>query len=165
MIIPCNINVLSVANDVRTLYAIYMHKNIDGVVEYVGVTPLTELFSFTDAECNSLWSETFTKGRNIGIEIVVMGLTPSEPEAFIEQRKLIAQYQPRCNKMGYWIDPKYQVVQCDQTGETWPNINAACKAHNLTYSALFNHLKRKPGYKSVKGRTYSRVMPQRKRDW
>lgn len=159
MLIPCKIHVVTTANDVRSLYAIYTHRDVDRVVQYVGVTPLSELFQMTDALCNSRWPDTFGKPVTT-LEIEVIALTASEKEAYQEQRRLIMLYHPPCNRRGYHIAPENQHVVCNETGETWATIREAATAHGLSYSQLHSHLKRKPGYKSVKGKTYSRTVPQ-----
>lgn len=48
-------------------------------------------------------------------------------------------------------------IKCNETGEIFESANAAAKAHDLTYSALHNHIKGKVGHRTVKGKTYSRV--------
>lgn len=157
MIIPCNIDVITVANDIRALYAIYMHLDIDDKVQYVGVTPLSELFQLTDALCNSMWADTFSRDNN-GLRIKVHGLTNNEREAYREQRDLINRYQPVCNIKGYWVSVERQRIMCNETGEIFQSVRAAAQAHNVAYSQLYNHIKRKPGHVRVKGRTYKRVV-------
>jgi len=154
MIIPCRIDVISVANDMRLLYAIYMCKDAEGVIQYIGVTPLSELLTLDDAFCNNEFTNMFGKPLT-ALEIVCEHLTPSENEAYQTQRLLISQHNPYCNRHGYYQAKRNQFVRCDQTGETFRNATEAAKHHNLTPSALSNHLKRKPGHKTVKGRTYS----------
>lgn len=157
MLIPCNVHVITTASDIRQLYAIYTHSDANGVIQYVGVTPLSELFTLQDAQCNSVWHDVFSKPLTT-LEMRVVALTPSEKEAYVEQRRLIAIHNPHCNRKGYWIDPKRQGVTCNETGETWETVKDAAAAHGLTYSALHAHLNRKPGHRTVKGRTYSRTM-------
>lgn len=156
MLIPCRIHVSTTANDIRQLYAVYMHRDVDSTVQYVGVTPLSELFTLEDAACNSEWADTFGKPLTT-LEIEVIALTPNEREAFVEMRRQIAIHNPRCNKVGYYITTTRQGVICNETGEMWKSVRDASIAHGLSYSQLYNHLSRKPGYKSCKGRTYSRT--------
>lgn len=153
MLIPCNIRVITTANDIRQLYAVYTHSDGEGVVKYVGVTPLSELFTLKDALCNSLWSPMFGKHMQT-LEINVVGLTASEHEAYNEQRRLIAQHNAEFNKRGFYVDPKKQAVVCVETGERFATITECARAHNLSYPALHGHLARKPGFKTVKGKTY-----------
>lgn len=157
MLIPCNINVVTATNDVRWLYAIYMHMDVDDKVQYVGVTPLSELFKLTDAQCNSKWAEVFSRDNN-GLRIFVHSLTSDEREAHKTKSELVTKYQPYCNLKGFWISPERQRVVCNETGESFETIKAAADAHNLTYSQLYNHVNGKPGHKTVKGRTYRRTL-------
>jgi len=57
----------------------------------------------------------------------------------------------------YYDISEVLVVLCNQTGEIFSNAFTAANHHNLTYSALHNHLKRKRGHKTVKGRTYNYI--------
>jgi len=157
MLIPCNIHLITTASDVRQLHAIYTHSDIDGKVQYVGVTPLSMLFTLHDAQCNSLWPDKFGAPLTT-LELKVIALTASEKEAYLEQRRLIALHNPECNKKGFYADPRQQQVQCIETGEIWETAADACRAHGLSTSALSNHLNRKPGHRTIKGRTYVRTM-------
>lgn len=157
MLIPCNIRLISTANDIRSLYAVYEHRDINETVQYVGVTPLVELFALTDAQCNSMWPDIFSKPVTT-LDINVVAVTPDEREAYQEMHRLISIHNPTCNRKGYWVDPRKQNVICNETGETWDTAVAASRAHGLSYSQLSNHLNRKPGYKTVKGRTYRRTV-------
>lgn len=156
MLIPCNIRVITTAADLRQLYAIYLCRDIDSTVQYVGVTPLSELFTLADAACNSEWAEIYGKPLTT-LDIEVHALTAIERDAYLEQRRLIAVHGPRCNKVGFQIATHRQGVICNETGEIWTTVKDASVAHGVAYSQLHNHLNRKPGYKSVKGRTYSRT--------
>jgi hypothetical protein len=52
--------------------------------------------------------------------------------------------------------PRKRIV-CHETGENFPSVNAACRAHGVAYGQLSSHLKKMVGYRTVKGRTYSTV--------
>lgn len=154
MLIPCKINMISTLAGIGNSYAIYLNKTMDGVVQYIGVTKLIDLFRLEDARCNSKWLNYFEGG----IEIEVVATTDNMNEAYQEQRRLVSQYNPICNREGYYVPVNKQGVFCNETGEQFDSAMLCAKAHNLTYSALVNHLNRKPGHKTVKGRTYSRHM-------
>lgn len=156
MLLPTVMRVVSTASDIRTLYAIYTCRDISGIVQYVGVTPLSELFTLQDANCNSEFIELFGKPLTT-LDLEVHALTSNEREAFTEQRRLIAIHSPHCNRKGVYTELKRQAVVCNETGETFPNAAAAAKAHGLSQSALHHHLNRRPGFKTVKSKTYSRT--------
>jgi len=50
-----------------------------------------------------------------------------------------------------------KIIKCDQTGEYFITIDELSKARGIYPSTISNHLNGKPGHKTVKGRTYSRV--------
>lgn len=47
-----------------------------------------------------------------------------------------------------------KAVRCVDTGEQWSTINEAASATETSYAQMHNHLNRRVGYKTVKGRTY-----------
>lgn len=155
MIIPCQIHVISKFTDVRQLYAVYTCADTNGVIQYVGVSLLSKLFTLEDAYNNSEFSRIFADIYS-SIEIKCVSLTTIEGEALAEARNLIRTHAPHCNLRGFYQRPEYQSVVCDQTGEIFHSVRACATAHGLSASALSNHLNRKPGYKTVKGKTYRR---------
>jgi hypothetical protein len=62
--------------------------------------------------------------------------------------------RPMMLQFGNTLTRRAQPVMCDQTGEIWPSARAAATAHGLTPSALSNHLARKAGFATVRGKTY-----------
>lgn len=157
MIVPCNIHVVTTAANVRAMYAVYMHIDHDDKIHYIGVTPLSVLFTLEDAHSNSMWNEMFSQPLTT-LQIKVCCLTDSEREAMIEQRRLIGIHRPICNIKGYNATTYRQHIKCVETGEIFETMTEAARAHNLVYSQLNSHVNRKPGHKSVKGRTYIRTM-------
>ena len=155
MLLPCRIHVVTTVNDIRSLYAVYSCLDENETVRYVGVSPLSELFTLRDAYSNTEFANTFNR-QITTLEIRVDVLTATEKEAYIEQRRLIGVHNPTCNRHGYHVETNKQGVTCNETGEHWKSAQEAATAHGLTYSALINHLNRKPGFKTVKGRTYLR---------
>lgn len=154
MLFPCRIEVIAGVADFNELFAIYTLKDADGAIRFVGVTRLSHLFEFEDARNNSEWANVFGKPLAT-IDINVTALTTNEREAYAEQRRLITMYQPHCNLKGFYQAAKYQSVICNETQEVFPNAAQCAKAHQIDASALGNHLKQRPGFKTVKGRTYS----------
>lgn len=156
--IPCNIHVIATPDFIRWAYVVYIHQcTTTEQVHYVGVCELSKLFTLEDAQANSQWANKFKGNENV--EIKVVGLTTDQNEAITEQRRLIQQHQPYCNMRGYHVGKKYQQVRCNETGERFRNASDASKAHGLSLSALYQHLQRKPGHKTVKGRTYDYIPP------
>lgn len=157
MLIPCDIRLIATITDIQQMYAIYMHRDADETVQYIGITPLADLFSLTDARCNSMWVDTFAQPLTT-VEIDVIALTNSEREAFAEQRRQIAIHQPPMNIKGYYVAPNRQNIICNETGEIFRTTRECALAHGLSQSALTNHLNGKIGHRTVKGRTYNRTL-------
>lgn len=57
----------------------------------------------------------------------------------------------------YGMKPTGKRIKCNETGEIFETANAAARAHDLSYSALHNHINGKVGHRTVKGKTYSRI--------
>ena len=155
MLIPCKIQAITKTAEIRASWVVYTHKDAGGVVRFVGVTELADLFYMPDARNNSLWHEYFGKPGD-AIEIEAVTIATSAKDAQMEQRRLIGQYQPICNLRGFYVDVSQQGVLCIETGETFESAAECARMHGLTYSALVAHLNRKPGHKTVKGKTYQR---------
>lgn len=146
--------------DITNSVCVYSHMDArDGQVKYVGMCALTEVLNFTDARCNSLWPDIFLK-PDAQIIITVESLHGSEQEAIKARYDFInaLPVKPICNAKGYNIAPHRQDVLCNETGERWKSVKETAQAHNLSESALSNHLNGKPGYRTVKGRTYRRIV-------
>ena len=146
--------------DVTNAMCVYTHMDgRDGQVKYVGVCALTEVLTFADARCNSKWPDIFL-APNVPIIVTVESVHETEQEAIKARHDYISTLpvKPICNVKGFWIAPHRQDVICNETGERWKTIKEAAQAHNLSESALSNHLNGKTGHKSVKGRTYRRVV-------
>ncbi|QWY83186.1 hypothetical protein [Rhizobium phage RHph_X2_24] len=158
-LIPCNVHVIAPLKQIRSFYAVYMHEDaIENRVLYIGVTRLDELFTFNDALCNSMWSDTVDRPEIVNLSVRVVALTEDEREAIMEQRRLIAEHRPFCNVKGYWVAPSRQKILCIETGEIFNSISDVEKAHGISRSAMSNHLNGKTGFKSVRGRTYKRTV-------
>lgn len=49
------------------------------------------------------------------------------------------------------------VVYCEQTGQIFPSARNAALSIGGTVSAMSNHLRNKPGHRSVKGHTFRKI--------
>lgn len=151
---PCILDMRAMTTtELQNYWIVYAHANTSNTVQFIGISQMADVFKFTEAKNNSEWSKIFPDGTPI--KVVFIGMTNDEKSARDIALTNIAHLRPYCNVKGYNISERYQNVKCDQTGEIFASANAAAIAHDLSQSALFNHLKRKKGHKSVKGKTYS----------
>lgn len=139
--------------DFPQVHAVYLASD-ETAVRYVGCSPLPELLTLEDAQCNSDWAKFFAR-PGATITLTVASLFTSEIEARREQQKLVDLWKPECNLRGFYLARKYQQVFCNETGETFRNAAEAAKAHGIDNAALGRHLKKEKGHKSIKGRTYT----------
>lgn len=52
--------------------------------------------------------------------------------------------------------PRNQALVCNETGETFDSMGEAARHFDASVSAISNHIANRPGFKTVKGRTFSR---------
>lgn len=119
-------------------------------VMYNGHCRLTELFAMPDARANILFDECFPPDRPL--LLCMVSEHPDRAHAALAARNLPAGRMNRADGMR-----RHAMIECVETGEKWHSAMDACRAHGLPQPALSNHLNGKPGYNSVKGRTYRRV--------
>jgi len=113
---------------------------------YIGCIKLCNFFTLSDAR-TVLQLEPETE-----LIIMLSGVYETKTEAIIEQsRKTI--------ELGLKIrtSARGTAVRCVTTGETFVNAQEAVNMHDLTYSALCNHLNRVPGHVTVKQKVYERI--------
>lgn len=95
-----------------------------------------------------------TMGFNLNTEytITVLKSYPTLAEAVTSAQMYAVLYSPT-----YSFTTGKSAVRCVETGEVYKSGYAAAKALGLGWSALCNHLNGKPGFKTVKGFTFTRV--------
>lgn len=156
MLIPCNINVITTARDVYDTHAVYLHRDAEKAVQFVGCCKLHLLFDAPDARSNAQWLQLFGNS-NAPMELEVVTLSNNPKEAFSEQRRLILLYDPICNRRGFWRDTRHMRIICNETGEIFNTATECATTHGITPSALSNHLRMRKGFNTVGGRTYQRI--------
>ncbi len=115
---------------------------------YVGHCRLSQVFGMPDARLRPDFDGT----RPVILRVDI--ITPHRTAAQIAAQGII-------NKMGTPPINRRQPftrIKCVDTGEIWKSANACAAAHELAQPALSNHLNNMPGYRSVKGRQYERVL-------
>ena len=149
---PAQSFVVAKTRDFSKLWCVYHHHDANDTLVYIGVCKLTELFSLPDARQNSEWVKRFGDDEPVIIKLQMV----CEDVVFCNNTRFrqVQELKPVCNMIGFSYGLQRVRIVCDQTGETFDSISEAARAHNLTQSALSNHVNRKRGHNSVKGRTY-----------
>ncbi len=149
-----NINFSFTFNELRNKWVVYeLRCKNTGIVDYIGYNQLHRLFSFGDVLSNPLVDD---KHPYI---CTVTDIVDSKNEA-VQMRSFRCMSNgevPRAMK--YRSLASRSPFICHETGETFQTIQECVYRHGVGYGALCNHLNRKPGFKTVKGRTYSRNIP------
>ena len=142
-----NINIKLTIEQFSKSWAIYgVFDIVTNQPTYVGCIRLANLFTLSDLRTNLDIEPTRE------VMVMVIDIYDKKVDAIIAQSKKIRELQLN-------IVPKTrgQAVRCITTGETFGSAQEAPRAHNLTYSALSNHLSRKTGYLTVKSKIYERI--------
>ena len=143
------IQLITKLTELKKLYVIYELRDIHtAAIVYVGCAPLIQLMSLPDVWRNPRFDED---------KYYILDVT-DYCENKIAAKNLHAQ---RIREKASW--PEYNrysyehkgMIICEQTGEVFETIADAARVHAIDPGALSNHLNRKPGFKSVKKRTYS----------
>lgn len=154
MIIPQQGRFIASLNQFNQAYCVYEHRTIEEKIIFIGVTLLVDVFTFKDARNNSEWVKMMKADTYICCN--VLAISENERECWEMQRRLVREHQPHCNMRGFYSRHGLLPIVCDQTGERFRTITEVVRAHGVSASALSNHLNNKPGFRSVKNRTYHR---------
>lgn len=121
---------------------------------FYGVCKLREAFGFPDARMNTEWRKIVTPETPLGTAIVFTAKHLIECQNY--RYRMIVLHKPHCNLNGTITQRGGRVV-CDQTGQVFETLAEAARTYELNPGALSNHVNGKPGFKSVKGKTFSRL--------
>lgn len=145
---------LKIPQDYKKLYAYYILSNESGSTIAVGIVPYAEL--------------TMLTGQTIPPEGAFLTVIDTDEDRYKLANRAISDLPKRDAAKFQWVIRETVIgwqkgkrtdarpIKCNETGETFKSANAAATAHNVNYIQLLNHLNGKIGFKTVKGRTYSR---------
>lgn len=123
---------------------------------YVGVCKLRDVFTFPDARANTEWSRVFS--ATSALTIAIIAVSDSIHDCMNYRYQIVQNKQPYCNVYGAAVNKPLKII-CNETGETFESAAAACKAYDLSPSQLSNHLRGLSGYRTVKGKTFRKGIP------
>lgn len=147
-----NINGLIAKNEIEKRWVVYiLYDARTAAPVFVGHCKLTQMFAFPDArrDMGSNFPDAFifrvtddcpdrsTAARAHGVRVRENGII----KELARQRLSVAS----------------SVIECVETGEKWPSVVEAARAHGLGAGNLSNHLRGSAGFNTVKGKTYRRI--------
>lgn len=140
-------NTLVNPNEVVKQWVVYSVRDIQTAkMIFVGTSKITQLFNFADFR--KLDNYNMDDSYIIMIEDIVDNIGLAERSAATIRIK---------NNVRIYPQLRSTPVRCVDTGETFNSLVDACQTHGLTQSHLSNHLNRKPGFKTVKGKIYEKI--------
>lgn len=131
----------------HVMYHVYNQHQILVFVWHCKFTDILHL-----REC--VKNPAFERNENHTIKIISWHKT--QREANLEFDKIVKSWGinwPILNYTNYSNNHKNR-IRCNQTGEIFYTHAEACRRHNLNASQLSQHLRRNPGFKSIKGLTF-----------
>lgn len=138
-------------NELRSSYVLYKVMNAkNGDILFIDACKMSTMLNLEGL----LDNPTFDPDSEIIIG--VMSVHDDEHGANNALKNELRVTYPSFNKTRSYC--RSSAVECIETGERFRNQSDCAKAHDIPQGNLSNHLKQKPGYKSVKGRTYRRVI-------
>lgn len=129
-------------NQLRDLNVFYTLSDSVGVIQFIGVDKWEELLQLKTVRKKRNFPDVFTPDLPTTITVIHYG---SADECHAMELDYLRRnpWPPLCS---YCV--------CNDTSQQFTSVAEAAKAHGLSGSALYNHLNNRPGYASVKGRTY-----------
>ena len=144
-------------HQMQTAFCVYSHV-IDGVVVYLGLCPIKEVYNAPDARNNTEWIKMTNGDKPVTITVLHAAENAND---CINYRYRIFKEQgtPICNAKGQFYSSILTNVRCIETGEMFESQSQCARILGLNKSQLCNHLNRLPGFKTVKGRTFEKCHP------
>lgn len=133
-------------NHYKNEYILYYITDVTGSILQVNIVKFTDSTAFIDlpkTQYDKLYQVIIAKNtdKEILLNNAILWANSNNCQHLLKQITLTDR----------------MVIICNETGEKFNTATEVCAAHNLSYSAVINHLKGKKSFNSVKGKTYKRV--------
>lgn len=135
-------------------YWIYTVESIENGLEFIGYGKIRDIVDLRPI----LKSEYYRQDRTYVYTLIEA--VRDNVQAINKMNKWLKLLSPndlpRMNKK--WIyNYVGRKVRCNETGDVFETCVDACRRYGLSASALSNHLNRRKGFRTVKGKTFSYV--------
>lgn len=143
---------------VRDLHVAYsidkMVNATDWEAIYVGHCRLDELPDLPDARANTAFRDMVEPNDQLRLTIICI-----DPSKHVCD---VWTWTPRktavCNQIGTQLEKAgSRRVRCVEDGLEFDNASKAAKHYNISASSLYNHLNKRPSFKTVGGRRFVRI--------
>lgn len=147
------LKITSKLRDLPNLYVVYS-LSTNGVMHYIGVCKMSDLFYTPDARENTLYGACFPEDCVVTIELLYTDNNASL--CHFQASNLASEYKPIMNISGFVHTQNTAPITCIDTGEIFQTIEEVVRMHSVNGGALCQHLHNNPRYKTVKGKKYRR---------
>lgn len=147
------VNTDIVYKQLSELFIVYLLTDLEDNKPYhVGLCRANELLQIPDARR----IPQFDENRRLRLQTLITCKTLGEAKQRQSEMLTMMGGWPKLSKdrLG-GVAPK--MIYCHETGEYFRTIADVTKKYGGTQSAMSNHLNRKPGFRSVLGKMYSRM--------
>lgn len=146
-----NIQLKIAMNQADEFWAVYSLQDENNVV-FIGNCNFTDVLKMPDVR----GIPQFDPNKQYTLQVISVHHTAAE--AKVAASKLTTQHnRPVLNQSAAM--KRHCAVKCVETGKIYYNATECANQNGIKQSALSNHLNNKPGYRTVKGNTYVRVVP------
>jgi len=131
----------------------YIMDGLTAKVEFVGLCVLSQLFAAPDISSNPMFDQKFPDGHPVILQ--VSSIFKTKAEALKHQSELIRQYNLyKVMAQGRFM--RTAPIICNETEEEFKTLAEAAARHGISASNLSNHLNHKPGFNTIRNKTYRR---------
>ncbi len=139
----------------QTNYCVYeVWRASDSLLLYLGTCKFTSFPQLVDAQNNSQFMTMVGRGEAVNIRLIATG---TRTDCYNHRARMARALPdlPPCNKFGTM--GRFSGIQCVETGDTYKTQAECAAANAISQGNLSAHLRGKPGYNKVGGRTFRKV--------
>lgn len=139
--------------DIAKHWVTYTLSDTTDSVQFIGYCKAANLLSFPDARSYSLFEQVFGTRKQAILTILGFGEKVHQVQN-IRSRWIAEHGFPLINKKSMPVDGRQVAIYCVETSEQFRSMRDACETHGINPSNMSNHLKRRKGNKTCRGKTY-----------
>lgn len=136
-------------------YCVYeVWRASDNLLLYIGTCKFTSFPQMVDAQNNSMFMQMVGREETINVRLIATG---TRTDCYNHRARLARGLPelPPCNKFG--TVGRFSGILCEDDGATYRNQAECAAAYGISQGNLSAHLRGRPGYNKVGGRTFRKV--------
>jgi len=152
-LIECNAPIIGVSiADIAKEHCIYEVWK-DETLIYLGCCHVRQVLMMPDAKIIARFVKLVSVDDKISIVVKYIG---DRIQCYNKRGQMLRQYMPECNK--YVMVRAKMTIMCNEDGKRYRTQAEVCNVYNIRQSNLSCHLAGKPGFSTLQGRTFIRIV-------